>query len=139
MSKTPKNFVYEFKKLIRIMDRLRGPNGCPWDKHQTHKSLIKYLFEESRELQTAIKKHDLENIKEELGDVLLQVVFHSRIAQENRCFSIADVIGEINRKLIRRHPHVFGKKKLKTSKQVVKLWEKIKTREKENKKSKIKN
>lgn len=115
------------------MDRLRGPGGCPWDKHQTHESLIKYLFEESLELQTAIRNQDLENIKEELGDILLQVVFHSRIASETGCFNIADVISEINKKLIRRHPHVFGKKKLKNSAQVIKQWKKIKALEKKNK------
>lgn len=126
--------ILEFKKLIEIMQRLRGPNGCPWDKRQNHKSLLPYLFEEADEFKLAVKNKDLENMKEELGDVLLQVMFHSQIANENRHFSIADVISEINRKLIRRHPHVFGKNKLSNPQQVIKQWNKIKELEKQNSK-----
>jgi tetrapyrrole methylase family protein/MazG family protein len=78
----------DFIKLIDIFKQLRGKNGCTWDKKQTHSSLIKYLFEESNELKLAVKKQDIENIKEELGDVLLQVIFHCQIAKENKCFDI---------------------------------------------------
>jgi tetrapyrrole methylase family protein / MazG family protein len=123
-----------FDELIGIMSRLRGPEGCPWDKHQDHKTLLKYLFSEAREVKEAVKNNDLENLKEELGDILLQVVFHSQIAKENGAFDISDVIDGINKKLIRRHPHVFGDEKLKTPKDVLRRWKEIKLLEKQAKK-----
>lgn len=95
---------------------------------------MKYLFEESNELKEAVKKGDIENIKEELGDVLLQVVFHAQIAKENGWFDIKDVIRYLNSKLIRRHPHVFGKSKAKTEKEIIKQWSLIKKKEKKLKK-----
>ena len=101
---------------------------------QTNSSLMKYLFEESKELKEAVKKGDIENIKEELGDVLLQVVFHAQIAKENGWFDIDDVIKYLNAKLIRRHPHVFGKSKAKTEKEIIKQWSIIKKKEKKLKK-----
>jgi tetrapyrrole methylase family protein / MazG family protein len=97
-----------FEQLIRVMARLRGPGGCPWDRKQTHQTLLKYLFEESRELRTSIRRRDWRNMEEELGDVLLQVVFHSQLAKEKGRFTIDDVVRTLVRKLTLRHPHVFG-------------------------------
>ena len=124
----------DFIKLTEIFKKLRGPQGCAWDKKQTNSSLMKYLFEESKELEEAVKKGDIENIKEELGDVLLQVIFHAQIAKENGWFDIKDVIRYLNSKLIRRHPHVFGKSKAKTEKEIIKQWSLIKKKEKKLKK-----
>ena len=118
-----------FERLIKIMSRLLGPKGCPWDKEQTHKTLIKYLEEEVREFEEAVRKKDYKNMKEELGDILLQVVFHSELANINKKFDINDVIIFLNKKLIRRHPHVFGNLKLKNSKEVLREWRKIKKME----------
>ncbi|MBI4656570.1 MAG: nucleotide pyrophosphohydrolase [Elusimicrobia bacterium] len=112
------------------MRTLLGSKGCPWDKKQTHKSLLKYLSEEASELREAVRKNDFENMKEELGDILLQVVFHSVLAEQAGRFSAADVIKSINSKLIRRHPHVFGKLKISTPGQLLKEWRRIKEREK---------
>jgi len=125
-----------FDELISVMARLRGKNGCPWDKHQDHNSLLPYLFSEADEVKQAINKSDWDNLKEELGDILLQVVFHSRIAQENGLFDINGVIDTLVKKLKRRHPHVFGGKKLTHPHEVAAQWEKIKEREKRNKKIK---
>lgn len=119
-----------FFQLINIMAQLRGPGGCPWDKHQDHASLLPYLFSEAKEVRDAVKKKDWANLKEELGDLMLQIVFHSRIAQEKRIFDICDVLKGINSKLKRRHPHVFGGRKLRTPDQVDKQWEEIKRQEK---------
>lgn len=122
------------------MARLRGPKGCPWDKRQSHRTLLKHLFSEAREVKEAIKNNDFENLKEELGDILLQVIFHSRVAEESGHFSIADVVDEISRKLIRRHPHVFGDEKLKTANDVLRRWKEIKLQEKKYKQqSKVKS
>ena len=102
----------EFSRLIDIMDRLRAPGGCPWDREQTHESLVRYLIEESYEVVEAIESTDgvdFSLLREELGDVLLQVVFHALVAQEAERggFGIADVVRGLNEKLLRRHPHVF--------------------------------
>lgn len=121
-----------FGELAAIMARLRGPEGCPWDKRQDHRSLLPYLFSEANEFKLAVRKHDWANMEEELGDILLQVVFHSRLAEEEGAFSLADVVSGINRKLIRRHPHVFGGKKLSTANEVRRQWEEIKRQEKKN-------
>ena len=120
----------KFLKLVNILEQLRGKNGCPWDKKQTHKSLMKYLFEESNEYNEAVLKQDAENMKEELGDVLLQIVFHAQIAKENKMFDIYDVLDTINEKMVRRHPHVFGNSNAKTEEEIRKEWEKIKAEEK---------
>lgn len=112
------------------MALLRSPRGCPWDKHQTHHTLKKYLREETREAIEAIEENDPEHLCEELGDVLLQVVFHAQIARENGDFDIDDVIRGLVRKLKRRHPHVFGKTKVKDASEVVRNWHRIKQREK---------
>ena len=121
-------------ELVDIFKKLRGKNGCAWDKKQTNKTLMKYLFEESNELKQAVRKNDIENIKEELGDVLLQVIFHAQIAKENKWFDIYDVIDGLNKKLIRRHPHVFGKSNAKTPEEITIQWNKIKKLEKSKKK-----
>ena len=119
---------YKFYDLVEIVRKLRGEKGCPWDKKQTHKSLIKHLKEETEELIKEIEKDNIRGIKDELGDVLLQVVFHTQIEKEN--FDIDDVIDNICRKMIRRHPHVFGNLKVKSEEEIEKNWENIKKGEK---------
>lgn len=118
------------QKLRQILDKLRSEDGCPWDKEQTHKSLKRNLIEESYELLEAIDEENTENIKEELGDVLLQVFFHAQIAKEENKFDIEDVADEISEKLIRRHPHVFGDENINNSEEVLHRWEEIKKKEK---------
>lgn len=118
------------QKLESILAKLRSKDGCPWDKEQTHESLKRNLLEESYELLEAIEHADFENMKEELGDVLLQVFFHSQIASENKKFDIDDVACGICEKLIRRHPHVFSDEHLDTADEVVNRWEEIKKTEK---------
>lgn len=120
----------EFNKLIKNINILRSPKGCPWDKKQTHLTLLPYLFEEANEVCDTIINYDQEHLKEELGDLLLQIMLHSKIAEENKKFSINEVIKNLNKKLIDRHPHVFKNKKVKDSNDVVKLWESIKLEEK---------
>ena len=121
---------YKFYDLVEIVRKLRGEKGCPWDKKQTHKSLIKYLKEETEELIKEIEKDNIRGIKDELGDVLLQVVFHTQIEKEKGNFDIDDVIDSICRKMIRRHPHVFGNLKVKNEKEIEKKWKEIKRKEK---------
>jgi XTP/dITP diphosphohydrolase len=119
-------------RLLEVMDRLRSPGGCPWDAEQTHQSLIKYLLEESYEFADSVDDGDRAAMREELGDILLQVYFHSRIAQEHPTdpFSIEEVAEGIADKLIRRHPHVFGDEAVKSSADVLANWEKLKAAEK---------
>lgn len=97
-----------FDRLVKVMIRLRSPKGCPWDRKQTHASLLKYLFEEAHEFKQSVHKRDYPNMEEELGDLLLQVIFHAQIAKEKGRFSIDHVIKTLIRKLTLRHPHVFG-------------------------------
>jgi XTP/dITP diphosphohydrolase len=115
------------------MDRLRSPGGCPWDAEQTHDSLVKYLVEEAYELVEAIEEDDWAMLREELGDVLLQVFFHARIAQEHATdpFSIDDVVGDLVQKLMYRHPHVFGEVDAATPEQVQANWDELKAAEKQ--------
>lgn len=119
-------------RLVEVMDRLRSPGGCPWDAEQTHQSLIKYLLEESYEFIDAIETNDRAGMREELGDVLLQVYFHSRIAQDHPTdpFTIDDVAGAIADKLISRHPHVFENLEVSGTDEIIENWEAIKAREK---------
>lgn len=112
------------------MARLRAPGGCPWDREQTHATLAPYLMEECCELLDAIDRGDLDHMREELGDVLLQVVFHAQLASESGHFDLEDVARGIADKLVRRHPHVFGEGKLDTSGEVLRQWEQIKKAEK---------
>ncbi len=118
------------KQLLEIMRALRAPGGCPWDREQTHKSIRKDLLEEAYEVADAIDKSDDTALCEELGDLLLQVVFHSAIAEEENAFSYSDVVDGICRKLILRHPHVFGKERAENSTEVLDLWDKVKMEEK---------
>ncbi len=120
---------YDLSHLVEVMRRLRAEDGCPWDRKQTHRSLRTYLIEEAYEVIQAIDDDDDDELCEELGDVLLQVVFHSEIADEREAFDITDVITGIVEKLIRRHPHVFSDVEAKDSKTVLRNWERIKQRE----------
>ena len=127
-----KKLDYTFEDLVEIMARLRAPDGCPWDREQDHDSILPCLTEECAELAEAIAERDDAHIREELGDVLMQVLFHSQIASEGGRFDIGDVIDDVSRKLVSRHPHVFGEgDKLRTAGQVVAQWEKIKKGEKD--------
>jgi MazG family protein len=116
--------------LRRTIARLRGRDGCPWDQEQTHQSLTRCLIDECSELLDTIDRLDLPHMREELGDVLIQVIFHAQLAEEAGQFDLEDVAREVNEKLIRRHPHVFGEAKLETSEQVLVQWDQIKAREK---------
>jgi XTP/dITP diphosphohydrolase len=120
------------QQLVAVMDRLRSPGGCPWDAEQTHESLIKFLLEESYEFIEAVETQDREAMREELGDVLLQVYFHARMAQEHSSdpFSIEDVAQTVAEKLIRRHPHVFAEAEDLSSDEVLENWEALKAIEK---------
>lgn len=122
----------DFETLVTIMGRLRAPGGCPWDAEQTHESLKRYLLEETYEVMEAIDAKSPEHLCEELGDLLLQPVFHSAIAKEKGDFDINDVIRILCEKLIRRHPHVFGDLEIKDSSAQVENWERIKKIEKGN-------
>lgn len=119
-----------FSKLRHIIAELRGPNGCPWDKKQTHESLKKYVIEESYELIEAINEEDTDHIVEELGDVLLQVLLHAQIGEDEGFFSIDDVVEGLSEKMVRRHPHVFGQTIAETEEDVLKNWQAIKQEEK---------
>lgn len=123
----------EFSKLREVVAYLRGPSGCPWDRKQTHESLKKYLIEEAEEVLEAIDKQDVDNLIEELGDVLLQVMMHAQIGEDEGYFSIDDVIRTLTEKLIRRHPHVFGGVHVENEEQLKQLWEEIKREEKQSK------
>ena len=125
-----------FEELISIVKRLRGENGCAWDKVQTFDSLIPCFLEEAYEVVDGISKRDYQNIKEELGDVLLHIVFFSELANDENKFDIEEVIKNINQKLIRRHPHVFGESDIKDVDGILKQWDKIKKEEKSEKENK---
>ena len=122
-----------FSKLVKVMERLRAPGGCPWDREQTYESLAQYLLEETYEaydaIQEASETGNTSNLSDELGDVLLQVVFHSTIAKEKGDFTIDDVAHGVTRKLILRHPHVFGDRKLETAEDVLNNWDDLKKAE----------
>lgn len=119
----------EFDRLIEILERLRAPGGCPWDAEQDHKSLSRCMIEEAYELVDAIDGDDVDHVREELGDVLLQVVFHSTIAKDLNEFTIKEVIDDLCDKLIYRHPHVFGDTHVKDSGEVIRNWERLKKKE----------
>jgi MazG family protein len=118
-----------FEKLVALQARLRGPNGCPWDREQTHESLRKFLIEETYEVLDAMESGDPRKFSSELGDLLLQVVFHAILASESGSFTISDVIESVHTKMVRRHPHVFGDAKAGSSAAVLKSWEQIKAQE----------
>jgi len=119
----------KFESLVQIMTQLRDDQGCPWDKEQTHQSLTKYLLEEAYEVLESIDENNDEALKEELGDLLLQVVFHAQIASEKNTFDITEVIDAITDKLVRRHPNVFGDVKINTAEEQSINWEKLKKQE----------
>lgn len=121
---------YEYQDLLKIMEKLRSPDGCPWDREQDHETLKKYLLEETYEVLEAIDQKSPEKLCEELGDVLLQVVFHARIAEEKGQFTMGDVIDTVSKKMVHRHQHVFGVAEAETAEDVVNLWEDIKKKEK---------
>lgn len=123
----------QFESLVAIVKDLRGPDGCPWDKEQTHQSLSRYALEETAELVEAIDQGDKDGICEELGDVLLQVVLHSEIARQSGEFTVGDVIASIAKKMVHRHPHVFGDVKVKGAHEVTSNWHELKAREKAGK------
>src|ERR1700676_89620 len=118
-----------FEKLVALQARLRARNGCPWDLEQTHRSLRTYLVEETYEVLDALESGDDEKFANEMGDLLLQIVFHSQIAAEEGRFTVADVIREVHEKMVRRHPHVFGEKRAKDAAEGLKNWEQIKAQE----------
>lgn len=122
----------QLQRLVEVMNTLRSPGGCPWDAEQTHESLLKYLLEESYEFVDAVQSGNRIDMREELGDVLLQVYFHARMAEEHPTdpFSIEDVAEGIADKLIRRHPHVFAGVEVRDSQEVLENWEEIKKQEK---------
>ncbi len=117
-------------QLVALMARLRGPDGCPWDRKQTTGSLKPFLIEECYEVVDALDEGNPDRVKEELGDLLFQIIFHARIAEERGEFTIWDVISTSVEKMTRRHPHVFGEEKLKTDKEVLANWEELKKKEK---------
>ena len=123
------------EKLIEIIDTLRSPNGCKWDREQTHATLKRNMLEEAYEAVDAINDNDPKHLKEELGDVLLQVVLHAQIAKEDGDFTIEDVAKTLNEKLIHRHPHVFGDVKVQNTQEILDNWEKLKKEEKPHRKS----
>lgn len=120
----------KIERLLEVMARLRSPDGCPWDKVQTHETIASCLLEESAELIEAIERHDDTEMCEELGDMLLQIVFHSQLAKERGVFDFSQVVDGITEKLIRRHPHVFGNSEVKSVAGVWDQWERIKKVEK---------
>ena len=125
----------ELERLIGIVETLRSENGCQWDREQTHKSLRPNMLEEAYEAVDAIDDGDITNLREELGDVLLQVVLHAQIAKDNGNFDIEDIAKELADKLVHRHPHVFGNAKVSSTKEILEAWDKLKKEEKTNRKS----
>lgn len=125
--------MYTFKELAEITAKLRSPEGCPWDREQTFESLMPCLREEAGEVMDAVGNGDMENLCEELGDLLFQVMINSQIAAEWGAFTIDDVVDGICRKMVRRHPHVFGDVKITTPEEGLELWRRIKREEREKK------
>jgi tetrapyrrole methylase family protein/MazG family protein len=119
----------EFSTLVDIIARLRAPDGCPWDRKQTHRSLREYVLEEAYEVLQALDEEDMDKLSGELGDLLLQIVLQAQIAEESKEFELKDVISKINTKLMQRHPHIFGNVKVKDAEEVAHNWEQIKKSE----------
>ena len=130
LAEKEKQQLYQVSRLLKIMSRLREPNGCLWDREQTHQSLKPYLLEETYEVLEHLEQENLSGLQEELGDLLLQIVFHAQIADESDKFSIEEIAKGISDKLVRRHPHIFGDVKVKNADQVLDNWQKIKAEEK---------
>ena len=125
----PEDSLGTFEAVVNIIERLRSPGGCPWDREQTHASLKRNLLEECYEVLEAIDDSDSAKLSEELGDILVQVVFHTQIAREAQEFRVEDALTAVNRKLIRRHPHVFGNAVVSDAREVERNWEKLKEQE----------
>lgn len=130
MTRSSKNKT-KFTELKKIYDTLHGPRGCMWDKEQTHASLLEDLQEEVDEFAEAVKKNDFPHMQEEVGDILLHVMFQAKIASKSKKFDIEDVIDGLIRKIKRRHPHVFGNEKVSSTKEIKANWRMIKAREKQ--------
>lgn len=124
----------QYFRSREIFRQLRGPDGCPWDKEQTHQSLTKHLLEEANEVIEAIEEEDPEHLTEELGDILLHVFLHAQIAEDAGFFTMEDVLASLNEKMIRRHPHVFGDLQIDDPEELIKQWQEIKKEERKNKK-----
>ena len=122
----------KFEKFLNLMDTLLGETGCPWDREQTHESLRQYLLEECYETIEAINNRNMASLKEELGDVILQVVFHAKLAERAGAFNIEDVIAEVSHKLISRHTHIFGTDKATNAEDVIQVWEANKQKERKH-------
>jgi len=129
----PRGESMNFNKLLSIMDTLLGENGCPWDKEQTHESLKENMLEECNEVIDAINQHDIDGLKEELGDVLLQVIFHAKLAEKAGNFTMDDVILTLADKLTSRHSHIFGTDVANNAYDALKIWEANKQKERANK------
>ena len=132
-----KDELDSFQTLVGIVERLRSPGGCPWDREQTHASLKRNLLEECYEVLEAIDNNNPVKLPEELGDILVQVVFHSQMAREAQEFSVEDVLSVVNQKLVRRHPHVFGDAVASDAREVERNWEELKQQEEEARKSPV--
>lgn len=134
MVKKAQGETYTFEDLVGIMARLRDPNGgCPWDLQQNFSTIAPYTLEEAYEVADAIDRNDMSDLREELGDLLLQPVYHAQMASEAGTFTIADVVDGVARKMVERHPHVFGKAKARTAEEVNQIWDLKKTQEAEDK------
>ena len=118
-----------FDRLVEIIAKLRAPGGCPWDREQTHETLTPYCIEEAYEVVDAIQDGNMKELKNELGDLLLQIVLHAQIAAESKTFTIDDVVKDLSEKMIRRHPHVFSDAKISTAGEVIQQWDEIKKKE----------
>ena len=127
----------EIAQLTRIMARLRGPRGCPWDRQQNHRTLRPMILEEVYELLEAIDQGDDHALREELGDVLLHIIFHAQLAKERRAFNLQTVAKELAKKLVQRHPHVFGQERIQSSSQVLQRWHQLKQQEKPDRRSSL--
>ena len=128
-------YVEELKEFVEVIARLRAPDGCQWDREQTHRSLRPNMLEEAYEAVDAMDDNDMKHLQEELGDVLLQVVLHAQIASEEGAFTLEDVARGIKNKIIHRHPHVFGNTKVSSTKEILDNWDKLKAEEKKHRKS----
>ncbi len=123
---TPLDGDNPFENLVELVSHLRSENGCPWDREQTMESMIEHLREESEEVVQAVQKDDMDNLEEELGDLILQGVFYAQMAREQDLFTIRDVLERLNRKLIKRHPHVFGEEKAENAEEAIQRWKEVK-------------
>jgi tetrapyrrole methylase family protein/MazG family protein len=123
---TPLDGDNPFENLVELVRYLRSEEGCPWDREQTMQSLVEHLREESEEVVQAVENDDMDNLEEELGDFILQGVFYAQVAREEGFFDIEDVLERLNKKLVQRHPHVFGEEEAKNAEEAIEQWESVK-------------